>query len=98
MSENNINMKDFVIGTFVGTIVGASIALVFAPKSGKELRGDINEGAQQVKNRAGDWKEIAQEKSSDWKDKAFTTSVEFKKRAMDTTSNITKNVSQKHRI
>lgn len=95
MSENNINTKDFIIGTFVGTIVGASVALFFAPKSGRELRGDISQGAVQVKDRAEDWKEIAQEKGSDWKDKAFTTSAEIKKRAMDTTSNLTKNVSQK---
>ncbi|WP_156291537.1 YtxH domain-containing protein [Oceanobacillus salinisoli] len=93
--NNNINTKDFIIGTLVGTIVGASCALIFAPKSGRELRGDINQGALQAKDRAGDWKGIAQEKSADWKDKAFTTSAEIKKRAMDTTSHLTKNVSQK---
>ncbi|WP_085991663.1 YtxH domain-containing protein [Oceanobacillus senegalensis] len=95
MSESNIDTKDFVIGTLVGTIVGASVALIFAPKSGKELRGDINQGAIQVKDRAGDWKEIAQEKGTNWKEKAFTTSADFKQRAMDTSSKITKNVSQK---
>lgn len=90
MSENNINTKDFVIGTLVGSIVGASIALIFAPKSGKELRGNINTGASQVKDRASEWKIIAQEKGATWKDKAYTTTAEFKQRAMDTTSQISK--------
>lgn len=84
MSDNNINTKDFVIGTLVGSIIGASAALLLAPKSGKELRGDINEGAIQVKYRANDWKE-----------KAYTTGSEFRKKAMDTTSDLTSAVKEK---
>ena len=56
---DNINSKDFIIGTLIGSIVGASVALLFAPKSGKELRDDINHGAIQARDRANEWKDTA---------------------------------------
>ncbi|GAJ99426.1 YtxH domain-containing protein [Geomicrobium sp. JCM 19055] len=48
---SDMNTKDFLIGTLIGGIVGASAALLFAPKSGKELRGDISEGASTAKDK-----------------------------------------------
>ncbi|OPA81085.1 gas vesicle protein [Paenibacillus selenitireducens] len=40
--------KSFLIGALVGAAVGSVTALLLAPKSGRELRQDIKEGAQQV--------------------------------------------------
>jgi hypothetical protein len=45
-----------IFGTFgVGMIVGAGVALLFAPKAGQELRGDIQRklkrGAREVESR-----------------------------------------------
>ncbi|MDQ0160145.1 YtxH domain-containing protein [Alkalibacillus salilacus] len=65
-TEENINSKDFMIGTLLGGIVGASVALLFAPKSGKEIREDLNTGAQQVKERADEWKDVAYEKGNEF--------------------------------
>jgi len=93
--NNNINTKDFIIGTLIGGMVGAAAALLFAPKSGKELRGDINEGASQVKDRAIELGNTAQEKGAVWKDKAYTTGAELKKKAMDTSSELTKTATEK---
>ncbi|MDX8047485.1 YtxH domain-containing protein [Gracilibacillus sp. S3-1-1] len=62
----NINSKDFLIGSLIGGIVGASLALIFAPKSGKELRSDLNQGAHYVKDRANEWKDVAYEKGNEW--------------------------------
>lgn len=42
------NGKNFLIGTIVGGVVGAVTALLFAPKSGRELRADIAEQAQAI--------------------------------------------------
>ena len=42
MSQNN-SVKGFLIGFLAGGTVGAIIALLTAPKSGKELRGDIKQ-------------------------------------------------------
>ena len=40
MEENNM-AKGLMIGFLAGGIVGGIIALLYAPKSGKELRNDI---------------------------------------------------------
>lgn len=50
--ESNVNVKDFVIGAFVGGIVGAAAALFLAPKTGKELRDDVATQASQIKEKA----------------------------------------------
>ncbi|QDP40898.1 YtxH domain-containing protein [Radiobacillus deserti] len=86
MSNHNddMNTKDFLIGSLIGGIVGASVALLFAPKSGKELREDINTGATYVKDKASDWKDVAYDKGTEWKDYAVDASGQF-----------TKNVSEK---
>ena len=42
MSSNN-NVKGFLIGFLAGGAIGAAIALLTTPKSGKELRGDIKQ-------------------------------------------------------
>jgi gas vesicle protein len=81
MAENK--GRDFLVGTFIGAAVGASLALLFAPKSGKELRGDINEGAYQVRDRAAEWKDIAQEKGLEWKDIAQAKGQEWKEIATE---------------
>lgn len=59
MSEKG-NGKDFIVGAVIGGIVGAVTALLFAPKSGKELRQDISEQAQQIGEKT---KEIASDVS-----------------------------------
>jgi|WetSurSiteA1Bulk_404760.scaffolds.fasta_scaffold138478_1 gas vesicle protein len=40
--------SNFVIGAFVGGLVGAGLALLFAPKSGVEIRQDITDYADQL--------------------------------------------------
>lgn len=51
MSKDGINSKDFLIGTLIGGIVGATTALFLAPKSGKELRDDLNTQANALKEK-----------------------------------------------
>lgn len=41
-------VKSFLWGTLTGAVTGAVTALLFAPKSGRELRGDIADKAQIV--------------------------------------------------
>lgn len=52
-SEENINTKDFFIGALIGGMVGAAAALFLAPKSGKELRSNLNEQAIVLKEKTG---------------------------------------------
>ena len=66
MQEDNSGMlKGLIIGVLAGGAVGALVALLYAPKSGKELRADIREktgdlmddaeqALKEAKNRAGE--------------------------------------------
>ncbi len=56
--------KSFWIGTAVGGIVGAALGLLFAPKTGRELR---REAAGAVR-RAGDDVRKAAGRAADWAD------------------------------
>jgi len=51
-NQNQINVKDFMIGASIGLALGATIALLTAPKSGKEVRVDINKGIDYVKDQS----------------------------------------------
>ena len=82
-SNNHINTKDFLIGTLVGGIVGALTALFLAPKSGKELREDLNDQAYFLREKTESLRETAIEKSSE-----ITSTVK------DKTSALSKKVSE----
>ena len=82
-SNNHINTKDFLIGTLVGGIVGALTALFLAPKSGKELREDLNDQAYLLREKTESLRETAIEKSSE-----ITSTVK------DKTSALSKKVSE----
>jgi gas vesicle protein len=51
MSDKN-STKGFLIGFLAGGAVGAITALLAAPKSGKELRGDIKHKSEEYWNEA----------------------------------------------
>ncbi|KGX89149.1 hypothetical protein N784_02145 [Pontibacillus litoralis JSM 072002] len=78
-----MNSKDFLIGSLIGGIVGASVALLFAPKSGKEMRDDLNEGATQVRDRAMEWKDMAYDKGNEFSEKAKQTTADWSKNVSD---------------
>ena len=72
--ENDGMAKGLIIGFVAGTIVGAALALLYAPKSGRELRADLRE-------KAGDLVDDAQEYISRAKTKAVDIINEGKKKA-----------------
>ncbi|MFC5405263.1 YtxH domain-containing protein [Cohnella soli] len=49
-----MSKKAFLLGTLTGAITGAVAALLFAPKSGRELRGDIADTAHKVGEKTAD--------------------------------------------
>lgn len=50
-NTNQMNTKDFMIGTLVGALLGAAAALLLSPKSGAELRADLAEGYQNASKK-----------------------------------------------
>jgi len=80
VSENqNKSSKSFIMGAIVGGIVGAVTALLLAPKSGKEMREDLNEQAAILKERSLQLKDTAVEKGNEWISLAKEKSAEIAK-------------------
>ncbi len=86
--NNNINSKDFMIGTLIGGIVGAATALLLAPKSGKDLRNDLNEQAGVLKEKTGQWKDSAVEKSNEFAAVAKEKSSAISKSVQEQSNNV----------
>ncbi|MGA7720507.1 MAG: YtxH domain-containing protein, partial [Ignavibacteriaceae bacterium] len=64
MSKNN-NGKGVLIGFLAGGALGAIIALLYAPKSGKELRSDIKVKADEYLGEAEKYIAEAKDKAKD---------------------------------
>lgn len=62
--ESNLS-KGLMIGFLTGGIVGAAIALLYAPKSGKELRKDIKNKADEYYDEAEKYIDVAKDKASE---------------------------------
>jgi gas vesicle protein len=76
----------------IGGGIGAILALLFAPKSGRELREDIadvsrkglergKEVATQLQDRAGDYYEVSRDKANELIDTAQQKAAEYKELA-----------------
>ena len=70
----------FVMGLLTGTVLGAGLGMLFAPKAGAELRGQLSEQAGKLSNQAtegyrratesaGQWAEKGREAAGEWADK-----------------------------
>ena len=76
MGNDNDNISTRLTYLLIGGGIGAVIALLFAPKSGQELRGDLadatrkgidksRETAQQIGERAGEYYESTRERAGE---------------------------------
>jgi gas vesicle protein len=74
MSENGFDRDSFLKGLLIGGTLGAISALLFAPKSGKELRADIKrkgeEAVEGTKRVYGETRDKTQQIISEAVDKA----------------------------
>src|SRR5512144_612367 len=70
----------FVMGLLTGTVLGAGLGMLFAPKSGSELRNQLSEqagtlrdtaseGYRRASEAAGEGYRRASEAAGDWADK-----------------------------
>lgn len=59
----------FVMGLLTGTVLGAGLGMLFAPKAGAELRGALSEQAGNLANTASEGYRKAQEAAGDLADR-----------------------------
>jgi len=57
--------KGLMIGFIAGSAIGAIVALLYAPKSGKEMRADIKEKAGDLKDEVAEKLNLARAKAVD---------------------------------
>jgi len=73
----------FVMGLLTGTVLGAGLGMLFAPKAGSELRGQISEQAGNLANQASEGYRKATESAGQWADKCRETANEWADRGKD---------------
>jgi gas vesicle protein len=59
----------FLMGLLAGTVLGAGLGMLFAPKAGSELRNQLNEHAGKLKSTANDTYQQATDKVSQMVDR-----------------------------
>jgi len=64
-NENN-GGGSFVMGLLTGTVLGAGLGMLFAPKAGSELRNQLSEQAGNLANQAQDGIRKVSETTGDW--------------------------------
>ena len=63
--EDNKTAKGLLLGFITGSVVGAALALLYAPKSGKELRNDIRVKKDEILDDTSEYLQIAKTKATD---------------------------------
>lgn len=59
----------FVMGLLTGTVLGAGLGMLFAPKAGAELRNQLSEQAGNIANQASEGYRRASESAGQWAEK-----------------------------
>jgi len=67
--DNEGNGGGFMMGLLTGTVLGAGLGMLLAPKAGSELRGTLGEQARNIGNMASEGYRRASESAGDWADK-----------------------------
>jgi gas vesicle protein len=82
--DNNMNEGGggFMMGLLTGTVLGAGLGMLLAPKAGAELRGAIGEQARTISNKASEQYRRASDSAGQWAEKGR----EFVDRARDAVS------------
>jgi len=102
--DSGDNISTRLTYLLIGGGIGAVIALLFAPKSGHELRGDIadatrkgidksREAAQQLGDRASDYYETTRERATDLYSQAAERVGEVAQTARETATRKTSTVA-----
>jgi gas vesicle protein len=64
--ETEGNGAGFMMGLLAGTVLGAGLGMLLAPKAGADLRGQIGQQAREIGNRASEQYRRATETAGGW--------------------------------
>jgi gas vesicle protein len=64
-SEESSKVGTAVTFLLIGLGAGAVIGMLFAPKTGKQMRRDLRRGYEQARDTVDDWKETARDFAED---------------------------------
>jgi gas vesicle protein len=67
--DNEGSGGGFMMGLLTGTVLGAGLGMLLAPKAGSELRGSLGEQARNLGNMASEGYRKASESAGTWADK-----------------------------
>lgn len=87
--KKHFDTESFVLGTFVGAAVAGITALLFSPKSGKDMRHEIGTQADKAKDQARDYVQLAKDKGLELKDTAEKAGSEYLENASATYEQLT---------
>ena len=76
----------FVMGLLTGTVLGAGLGMLFAPKSGSELRNQLSEQAGNLANTASQQYRRATEAASEWAERGREAGRDIYDKARDAVS------------
>lgn len=80
--------KSFFLGLLAGGIIGATIALLYAPKSGKEMRESLKKNSQKILGEAEEFIEVAKSTVTDAINEAKRKSEELVSHAKKQAENL----------
>jgi gas vesicle protein len=85
--KNNEKLGSFLLGVFVGSVVGSIAALLFAPSSGKDLRKKIKDRAEELVDDAQEIYQTGKEKTGELIDEGRKKANAFVQEAKKIVSN-----------
>jgi gas vesicle protein len=68
-NEGGCGGGSFVMGLLTGTVLGAGLGMLFAPKAGAELRHQLTEQAGNLADQASEGVRKVTENAGDWADR-----------------------------
>ena len=84
--DNEGGGGSFVMGLLTGTVLGAGLGMLFAPKAGSELRNQISEQAGNIANTASEQYRRATEAAGEWAERGREVGREVYDKARDAVS------------
>src|SRR6185503_18829856 len=81
--NDNDGGGSFVMGLLTGTVLGAGLGMLFAPKAGSELRNQMREQAGNLANTATDGYRRATETAGQYANRAADTANQYVERGRE---------------